>query len=74
LSKGQVEDFIWTQSSKQKIRAVLKLTNGNYMYLKMKNSFEKGLLAVVYLSSSLDLLERRMSYRTFDAYRTRRKH
>lgn len=74
LQKHQVEAHIWIYVSKRRLRSVLKLTNGNYMYLKMQKSYGGSLGAQIYLSHSLDLLERRMSNATFDAYRTRRKH
>ena len=74
LLKENVEKIFWIHTTKKKVRVVLKHTNGYYMYLKIRNSFEKGISANIYISSSLELLERRMSNGTFDAYRTRRKH
>jgi hypothetical protein len=73
LTKQQVEQFIWIYTSKRKVRAILKLTNGSYMYLKMIHSHDNHPMAKLYVSSSLDLLERSMSNATFDSYRRKLK-
>ena len=74
LTKENVEKIIWIHTTNNRVRVVLKHINNTYMYLKIRNSFDRGISAKIYSSSALDLIERRMSNETFDAYRTRRKH
>lgn len=73
LSKHQIDQFIWGSSSTRKVRAILKLVDGSYMYFKMCKAFDKHISAKIYLSPSLDLIEWRLSNATFDAYRRKLK-
>ena len=69
LPKQQIDQFIWGSSSARKVRAILKLVDGSYMYFKMRKGFDEHVAANIYLSPSLELIEWRLSNATFDAYR-----
>jgi hypothetical protein len=72
LSKNQIDQYIWVSASAQRVRAILKLSEGSYMYFRMRKAFDEHISANVYISPSLDLIERRLSNATFDAYRRKR--
>jgi hypothetical protein len=72
IEPEQVKSFVWVHRRDRTLYTVLQLTNGLYVYTKLRIGFTSFPSGVLYTAMQLDHLERVMSKSTRDRYLRRR--
>ncbi len=72
IQPEQVKSFVWVRRRDRTLYTVLQLTNGLYIYTKLRIGFTSFPTGVLYTALQLDHLERVMSKSTREHYFRRR--